>query len=155
MLIDLATAKLHLRVVDAADDAMITIYSGAAERAVVEYAQRNIYADGAALAAAIAAAPAALVAATVTYDAAILAADPIPAGIEWLMAEFAANEAYTRAQTIARMTYQGIVVNDQIKAAILLTIGHLYANREDSVIGVSAVALPMGCNHLMQPLRAY
>lgn len=46
----------------------------------------------------------------------------------------------------------GIIVNDVIKAAILLTVGHLYANREDVVPG-SVAALPMGAQYLLQPYR--
>jgi uncharacterized phiE125 gp8 family phage protein len=38
-----------------------------------------------------------------------------------------------------------------IKAALLLTIGHLYANREATVIGVSAQELPLGARNLLMP----
>lgn len=155
MLIDLSTAKAHLRVDGADDDVMIAIYAGAAERAAIEFIGRNIYADPAALAAAVAAAPAALSAATATYDAAVLAADALDAGVEQDMALMAADEAYSAAKAAARMTHQGIVINDQIKAAMLLTIGHLYANREDVATGVSVAALPMGCGYLLQPFRSY
>jgi hypothetical protein len=46
-----------------------------------------------------------------------------------------------------------IVVDAAIKAAILLTCGHLYANREDVVIGATAVALPNGAQALLRPKR--
>ncbi|MDR6394634.1 head-tail connector protein [Herbaspirillum seropedicae] len=46
-----------------------------------------------------------------------------------------------------------IVVDAAIKAAILLTCGHLYNNREDVVIGVTAVALPNGAQALLRPKR--
>jgi len=155
MLIDLATAKAHLRVDGTDDDAMITLYIGAAERSAAEFIGRNIYVDQSALVAAIAGAPAALTAATVAYDAAILSASALDAGVELDMAILAANEAYSTAKAVARMTHQGIVINDQIKAAMLLTIGHLYANREDVVAGVPVAALPMGCGYLLQPFRSY
>lgn len=155
MLIDLDTAKAHLRVDGADDDAIIAVYIGAAERAASEYIERLIYADQAALTAAWAAVPAELTAATTAYDAAMLAAGALDAGAEQDMAVLGAKEAYTTAKTAARMAYQGIVINDQIRAAILLTIGHLYANREDAVVGASVAALPMGCNFLLQPFRAY
>lgn len=155
MLIDLPTAKLHLSVDGTDDDALITLYIGAAERSIVEYVCRNIYADQTALDAALAAAPAALVTATTAYDAAILAADAMDDGVPKDMAVFAANEAYLNAQQTARMTYQGIVINDQLKAAILLALGHLYANREDSVVGVSVAELPMGSRYLSDPFKAY
>jgi hypothetical protein len=38
-------------------------------------------------------------------------------------------------------------------AAILLILGHLYENREDSVVGASAVELPMGSRALLRPYR--
>ncbi|MFZ5762838.1 MAG: head-tail connector protein [Thermodesulfobacteriota bacterium] len=40
-----------------------------------------------------------------------------------------------------------------IKAAMLLMIGHLYENREESVAGVSIAALPMGAEALLAPFR--
>jgi hypothetical protein len=48
-----------------------------------------------------------------------------------------------------------MVVNDAIKAAILLTCGHLYRNREDVLTGASVVAvqLPIGARSLLQPHR--
>lgn len=155
MLIDLATAKLHLRVDGTDDDAIITLYISAAEGTIAAYAQRNIYADAPTLAAAVAAAPASLAVATVVYDAAILAAELMDEGADQDMATFAANYAYAQAQKTAQMTFQGIVVNDQIKTAILLTVGHLFENREDSTVGQAATALPMGCSYIMQPYRAY
>lgn len=49
-----------------------------------------------------------------------------------------------------------IVITGSIVAACLLILGHLYANREDSVTGinVSSVAeLPMGSRTLLHPYR--
>lgn len=46
-----------------------------------------------------------------------------------------------------------MVVTDAIRAAILLTAGHLYANREDVVVGVSAAQLPSGAKSLLYPKR--
>ncbi|ANN78913.1 head-tail connector protein [Bordetella flabilis] len=48
-----------------------------------------------------------------------------------------------------------MVVNDMIKAAILLLLGHLYRNREDVISGqtAAAVQLPMGSRALLQPYR--
>lgn len=41
----------------------------------------------------------------------------------------------------------------RIKAAILLTVGHYYENREDVVVGKTVVELPMGSKSLLDPLR--
>lgn len=40
-----------------------------------------------------------------------------------------------------------------VKAAILLTVGTLYSNRESVVIGQSVAKLPVGAEELMRPLR--
>lgn len=155
MLIDLATAKLHLRVDGSADDTMIGVYIDAAESAAARFLNRYIYANSTDRTTARDAVPAALALATLDYEAAIDAVDAMTPGADADMARLAAEEAYTEAKTDARMTYQGVVLNAQIKAAILLTVGHLFENREDSIVGVSAAALPMGCDYLLQPFRAY
>ncbi len=46
-----------------------------------------------------------------------------------------------------------MVINAAIKAAMLLTLGHLYSNRENVVIGVSTAELPHGAHALLQPHR--
>lgn len=46
-----------------------------------------------------------------------------------------------------------IVINDAITAACLLILGNLYANREDTVVGVSAIDLPNGSRALLYPHR--
>lgn len=155
MLIDLPTAKLQASIDADADDALITIYIGAAERFAAEYLQRNIYADQEALTTAVAAAHAAFATATAAYSAAMVLAEALDAGEGREMAVFAAFDALCRARQAARMTHQGIVLNDTIKAAMLLIIGHLYANREDTVVGVSIAELPMGSRYLLDTIRAY
>jgi len=44
-------------------------------------------------------------------------------------------------------------VPESIKAAILLTVGHLFANRESVVIGSTAVDMPRGAEWLLRPHR--
>jgi len=46
----------------------------------------------------------------------------------------------------------GVVINDAIKAAILLNLGHLYVNRE-GVDTVQKQELPLGIASLLQPYR--
>ncbi|MBF8646871.1 MULTISPECIES: head-tail connector protein [Pseudomonas] len=46
-----------------------------------------------------------------------------------------------------------LVSNKQINAACLLILGHLYANREDVVIGTIATELPKGSQALLTPHR--
>ena len=49
-----------------------------------------------------------------------------------------------------------IVVDAAIQAAVLMTLGHLYENRQTVVLAntaKSAVALPMSAEYLLQPYR--
>jgi len=105
-LVDLQAAKLHLRVDGEDEDVLIQIYLDAAEKAVIDFLNRNVYADQEAL------------------EAAAEPAEAMP-----------------------------MVVNAPIRAAALLILGHLYANRENSVTGVSVQALPMGAHSLLWPYR--
>lgn len=47
----------------------------------------------------------------------------------------------------------GIVINDTIKAAILLTVGHLYLNREGGITGAIASELETSVQGLVMPYR--
>lgn len=46
-----------------------------------------------------------------------------------------------------------MVVTYSIKAAILLICGHLFANREDVVVGAQSFAMPNGSRDLLRPHR--
>jgi hypothetical protein len=153
MLIDLAVAKAHLNVTVDLDDADITLKLEAAEQFAILHLNRYVYADHAALTAALDAVPTTLAAASAAYLAATAAAASIETDIDRDMAIFGATETYTRAQIDARMTYQGIVATSNIKAAILLILGSLYANRENEVVGATVFALPLGAHALLQPYR--
>lgn len=48
---------------------------------------------------------------------------------------------------------EAIVSNAAIVGAILLTIGHLFVNREENVAGTSVSELKMGARSLLQPYR--
>ena len=47
----------------------------------------------------------------------------------------------------------GIVINKAIEAACLLKLGHLFANREEVVVGSTAVELPLASKSLLMPYR--
>lgn len=108
MLVTLDEAVSHLRSEVGIEDALITLYTRAAEQSAMDYLNRQVFADKAALDAAVAAETA--------------GANPL-------------------------------VVNFAIKAAILLTLGHLYANREDVVAGQSVAQMPFGAHSLLRPHR--
>ena len=153
--VTLAEAKLHLRADGTDEDALIGLYINAAEQAAVKAMDRGVYADGTALQTAMTAAPAALTTATAAYTAAVTAADAMTDTTEQAAALQVAETAYMRAQVAYRQVFDGIVVNDQIKAAVLLTVGSLYAQREDVVVGASVAALPNGADYLLQPYKVY
>ena len=154
--VTLPEAKLHLRGVDGTEeDALIGVYITAAEQMAIALLDRGVYADGTALGVARAAAPAELTAATVTYTEAIAAAQALTDATEQAAATQAAEYAYLRAQVAYRQTMDGMVVNDVIKSAVLLIVGHLYAHREDVVAGVSVDKLPNGSEWLLAPYKVY
>lgn len=153
MLISLPTAKAHLVVETDEQDALITLYVGAASDAATEYLNRKLYVNQTALDAAVAAVPAVLTAASVAYAAARDAAASITNEVEQASAMYAADHAYTAARTTARETRVGMVVNDMIRAAILLTLGDLYSVRADTIVGTISSSLPAGARSLLQPYR--
>lgn len=68
---------------------------------------------------------------------------------------FASAEEMAEAVLDGAAGADPMVVNDAIRAAILLLTGHFYRNREDVVggRGAAAVQLPMGAVHLLWPYR--
>jgi exosome complex RNA-binding protein Rrp42 (RNase PH superfamily) len=115
----------------------------------------HVDADGTALQTAMTAAPAALTAATAAKESAVTAAEALTDADEKAAALQVAETAYMRALVAYRQAFDGIVVNDTIKAAVLLTVGSLYAQREDVVVGASVAALPNGADYLLQPYKVY
>lgn len=73
--------------------------------------------------------------------------------------QFIQRKVYEDEATLAAAVLNGtagddpILINPSIKAACLLILGHLYMNREDVVVGVTAVELPMGSRSLLMPYR--
>jgi len=148
-LVDLTTAKLHLRVTESAEDTLLTIWEAVAEQQVAAFLNRNIYADQAALDAAVAAAPGTLATATTAYEAAVDAAWQISDEVDRSAALKYAAEAYAKAQTDSDRAQRGMVVNETAKAAILLSLGALYEHRGDAAGG----ELPESAKSLLWPYR--
>jgi hypothetical protein len=156
VLVDLATAKRHLREdgrpPDADQDADIMRRAAAAELLVAQWLNRNVYASQEALDAAIDALPVMLANANLAYYAQLADAGLLPFGLERTAAEEFAVGTYRTAHTKARATRAGVVVDDLIVAGILLVLGHLHENRQE-VQSASATQIPMGCYHLLQAYR--
>lgn len=151
-LVSLPVAKLHIRAEDAADEE-VSPYLSAAELAAVNFLNRRVYADQGAFDTAIAGVPAMLTAAGLAHTVAVEAEEALDDPIARSTGVAHADAVYSRAQEDARQIRAGMVVNDAIRAAVLLICGHLYANREDVVTGVSVAQMPMGSQYLLHPYR--
>ncbi|HEJ7903487.1 TPA: phage gp6-like head-tail connector protein [Serratia marcescens] len=71
-------------------------------------------------------------------------------------------ERYTRRKLYASESDPGydadedhLLLEDDVRTAMLLLIGHLYANREAVIVGASASKLPLAVESLLQPYRIY
>ncbi len=150
--IDIDVAMQHLRAEDE-DRVLVEAQLGAAEEQASQYMQRRFYADQAALDAALATVPAAILYTRDRYESALAAIDPLGQVDDRQSARDRARQAFADARAAVEMVAQGIVINDAIQAACLLALGHLYANREDVVIGTITAELPMGSRWLLGPYR--
>lgn len=152
-LIDLPTAKSHLRLDDDFPDEQVEPYLNAAEESAQDFLNRLVFADQQALDEAIAAIPAMLTSESEAYSQAMTAAAELDDQVAQCYAEKGAMFRYHRAKELARVTYAGIVLNESIKAGMLLILGHLFENRQDVQSGVSAVEIPMGSKAMLWPYR--
>jgi len=73
--------------------------------------------------------------------------------------DFLNRKVYPDADALAAAVLDGsagddpMVVNDAIRAAVLLIVGHLFNNREEVVTGTIATKMPMGAHALLWPHR--
>lgn len=136
-----------------ADQAIVQRCLDAAEDAARDFLQRQFYVDASALAAALATVPTLRADARAAYAAAIAAADTITDQEVQAEAKADAEAALARSLTAAQAIQDGIVIKPAIVAACLLTCAHLYANREDVIVGTIAAVLPNGAESLLWPSR--
>lgn len=174
-LVTLDQAKAQGRITWTSEDVLLQAYLDAAELHAMRFLNRNVYADGTALAAAVAAVPAALATAKAAYDAAYAdwqqmamtvqpSYDPIYyprntqststndlAAIAWEKL----NADWDAAKTAARMTYYGMPINAAFQQAVVLLVAGWAVNREFVITELSnAIELPMGFTALLFPFRA-
>lgn len=150
--IDIDVAMQHLRAEDE-DRVLVEAQLGAAEEQASQYMQRRFYADQAALDAALATVPAAITTTRARYEEAVASIEFIPLLEDRYGSRERAARAFADARAAIEMVARGIVINDAIRAACLLSLGHLYANREDVVTGTITAELPMGSRWLLNPYR--
>lgn len=153
MLLSFEEARAHLRVESCYPTEQVAPYLLAAERFAVEFLNRRVYESEAKLAEAVAAVPKALSDARVAYEEGVRSAAALSDGSERDAACEHAAWAYRAAKTAALEIRCGMVIDDLIKAAILLTLGHLHENREEVITGTIATTLPTGARALLQPYR--
>jgi uncharacterized phage protein (predicted DNA packaging) len=48
-----------------------------------------------------------------------------------------------------------LLLTEEVQAAMLLLVGHWYANRETAVIGQTAASVPYAVESLLQPFKIY
>jgi hypothetical protein len=153
-IVTLDLVRQHVKA-DGDDDTLLTQYIESAEAACEREIGRHVYADQAALDEAKAALPASVLAASVAYEAAVEAAELLDDDRAVGFALAAAEQDLVASNIAATRTRAGIVVNHELRAAVLLTVGHLYRNREAVITGqgASAVEVPEAAAALLGRLR--
>ncbi|MNY50594.1 hypothetical protein D3C86_1861090 [compost metagenome] len=117
------------------------------------YLNRAIFLTRAELVAAQDALPQAAGDAQEAYEAAVAAAENFGNLAARQMAISLAMERMQEAKVGFQRLMLGMVATPRIEAAVRLTLGNLYANREEVVVGASAVRLPQGVPELLRPDR--
>jgi hypothetical protein len=157
-LITIEQARDHVRS-DGDDDTLLTTYCNAAEAACARLANRSLFATTADLTTAVVAIPDMMVQAYAAYDAAVIDADAQDddriKGMKLGLAQVALDRATLRADADMHGLALDMPDCDDILSAILLTVGHLYRNRENVVSGqgAAAVELPMSAQNIMNNHR--
>lgn len=151
--ITLDQARAHLRVEADYPAEQIQAYIAGAEDAAAQYLNRTVFADATAQSAALDALPASLAAARAAFDAAVSAAQGLDDPTARQATIDVARARLADARSAAGRSLNGIVSNPSIVAAALLTVGHLYSNRTDVVVGATVAELPNGVRALLRPYR--
>ncbi|HEY0662368.1 MAG TPA: head-tail connector protein [Lysobacter sp.] len=152
-LVTLDQARAHVR--EGADfpEAQIEPALKGAEDAAQAYLNRRVYESQEALDAARGTYAADMGDAKADYDAAVVAAAALSDEAEQVAALELAAVQFAEAKAEAAKALHGMVANDSVVSAILLTFGHLFANREDVVVGASVAEIPLGARTLLRPYR--
>lgn len=145
-MIDLPLVRVHLKAdPEDIEDALITQYIESAVSICEGYCNRKFYADSTAQSAGMDEALVELADLRLWWEG-VVAEEHTP--FERHMLD---DQRISRYAAIRRKA-QGIVIDGTIKAAILLTVGHLYANRQDVVVGTGPVnQLPVGAKRMLEP----
>lgn len=145
-MIDEAVIRQHLKLDEGdIEDALLAQYIASAVSACESYCNRVFYADEDARAAGREQAWDFLLAARVARDDAL-----VLAGEDCELQAIIGDQYRNVVADCLRRTH-GTLVDDTIRAAILMTVGHFYRNRQNVVVGVTAVQVPMDAERILQP----
>lgn len=148
--IELAMAHL---LAEPEDQVLIQAQLDAAEEAAMRFLNRRFFADQDALDAAKSDTTQRTRDARGAYAIAISTADlPENTDIRCKLRDNAKNNL-AEADELIDMDERGIVITAAITAACLLKLGHLFANREEVVVGSTGVELPLASKSLLAPYR--
>jgi len=150
--IDIEKAKTHLRVDDdAGDDVAIKLAS--AIDIAEQYLNRKVYESAQSLKDAKITIPTLVNEAMQQYGESIANAEGIFDHSFRKSAIDAAQSNKNDALRMVRMIELGIAINPSLEIGILMLLGHLYANREDVVTGISVAELPKSSESFLAPYR--
>ncbi|WEI17143.1 head-tail connector protein [Acinetobacter proteolyticus] len=149
--ISLDRALSHLRV-DEDIDSDIASKLDAAEQIAKEYLNRNFYATLTELNDAKGQVASILSTARTQYDQDVLFAKSLDGELIKTFSHTASLN-YDTAIRSAKMISLGIVINPSIEISVLLILGDLYENREDTISGGGFSNLPKGAEWHLDPFR--
>lgn len=138
---------------DPADAPLLNKLLAGAESAVAGHLNRALFSSQDELATAQNALPQAAGEAQDAYDAAMVAAEIMPNPAAREMAILLAEERLKEARIAFQRILFGMVATPRIEAAVRLTLGNLYENREEVVVGATAIRLPQGVPELLRADR--
>lgn len=128
-------------------------YVLAAEASVQAFCQRRFYVNAEELKAARDAFPVQVKEARQAYDEAVEAANALEDVNETAAAIMLACRIHNEAMKSCDEVLYGMVLPDDVKAAILLQLDHLFENRSENVTGSIVSELKTGVQSLLWPYR--
>jgi hypothetical protein len=152
-LIDIDRAMRHV-LAEPEDQDLVQDKLDAAEGAAMRYLNRRVFIDQAEMVSAKAGIPQMMQAAREANSATVAAAHLVDEHCDRCILLEHARQALADAWEEVDAVAYGILLNPEIVSACLLIVGHLFANREDVVVGALATELPLASKHLLTPYRA-
>lgn len=152
-IITIEEARHHLRVEPDYPQEQVLPYLEGAETLAQQFLNRRVFASQAELDDARQAMPAVLEAAALARDQAIADVAELTDCAARDMLKAQAHEVYSAVLAEQRRIVLGMVITPNVKSAVLLALGHLYASREAVVVGAIPADLDIGVYTLLWPSR--